>query len=242
MFTLLGTLLSSTPSVSGAWAPTSLGANLAVDITVLSMANLYTDTAHTTNVSADLQTVKAIKDPTTGIFFTNSTGWVYHANSGKPYLQMDGTSFFQSSSFVHTDGSGQYSAWATAKPGTSGNNWMIAFNGNTLILANTSLTNTYGYAWNTTPTEINHDTCAGTTSINTDAVFSSICSTSQVEAFVNNSGDGATSITGTLFSGTAPIEIGNTATGPFYGAFIMKGVADTTTKTNAQTYMAALHP
>jgi hypothetical protein len=226
---------------AGAWAPTSLGSNLAVDLTVLSTSNLYTDTAATTNVSADLQTAKAIKDPTTGIIFTNSTGWVYHANSGKPYLQMDGSSWFQSSSFAFTDGSGQYSAWATAKPATNGNNWLLAFGGNTLILANPALNRTESHAWSTTPANLATDFRTGTT-LNADAVFSSVCSTTQVECFIDNSGDGATTFSGTLFSSNSTIEIGNTATGPFYGMFIEKGVADSTTKSNAQTYMAALHP
>ena len=36
------------------------------------------------------------------------------------------------------------------------------------------------------------------------------------------------------------IILGDGATGKFYGFFAMKGVADSTTRTNAQTYMAAL--
>jgi hypothetical protein len=213
-----------------------------VDLTVLSTSNLYTDTAATTNVSADLQTAKAIKDPTTGIIFTNSTGWVYHANSGKPYLQMDGSSWFTSStSFAFTDGSGQYSAWVTAKPGTNGNNWLLAMNGGTLLLANPALNRTSAMARDASNSQLTQDNTSPTT-LNTDAVFSGIASTTQVECFVDNSGDGATTFSGTLFSTTTQMEIGNTATGPFYGMFIMKGVADTTTKSNAQTYMAGLHP
>jgi hypothetical protein len=213
-----------------------------VDLTNLTTSNLYTDTGATTNVSADLQTVKAIKDPTTGIIFTNATGWVYHANSGKPYLQMDGTSSFQSStSFNFTDGSGQYSAWFTAKPTANGNNWLITFNGSTLLLANPALNRSQAGAFDGAQASLATD-FRSPTSLNVDAVFSGICSTTQVECFIDNSGDGATTFSGTLYSSTSTVYIGSTASGPFYGMFIEKGVADTTAKSNAQTYMAALHP
>jgi hypothetical protein len=229
-------------TTTSSWSPASLGANLAFDFTHLDSSHLFTDTGCTTALTTDGQTAKCIKDTTTGVTATNATGWVYHANSGKPYLQMDGTSFFRTAAIAFTDASGQVSMWAVVAPAVSGNNALLGFFGHTLLIANPGLNRSQVTAYNTTPSSIGQDFKSGT-ALNTAAVFSGIITTSTAEVFVDNATDGSTAISGTLYSGsTLGIDIGNTATGPFYGAWMEKAVADSTTQTNAQTYGAALHP
>jgi hypothetical protein len=154
---------------------------------------------------------------------------------------MDGTSFFRTTTIAFTDASGQRTGWAVAAPATNGNNWLLVYSSHTILLANPALNRTSANAFDGSGTQLASDNKSGTT-LNTAAVFSAIATTTSVEAFVDNASDGSTALSGTLFSGTSSVDIGNVATGPFYGAWMEKGVADSTTKTTAQTYGAALHP
>jgi hypothetical protein len=242
--------------VAGASFTTSAGGppatNIALDFTHLDSSHLFQDTSCTTPVTADLQTAKCIKDTTSGIVATNSTGWVYHANSGKPYLAIDGTSSFATTTSVtFADATGQYAIWMTGQFSGSPNassDIVWAAGGNNLISPNPttnanncnvrSASASLGGAWSKTVTA------------NTDAVFSCSSkgtsgSSGTVEAFVNNvdtPGTGTAAWSGTPLTAVTLIFAQPSASaGRFYGLLIAKG--DQTANLSAmQTYMAALHP
>lgn len=228
------------------WTPASLGANLALDFTELDSSHLFQDTGCTTAVTTDGQTAKCIKDSTTGIIATNSTGWVYHANSGKPYLQMDGTSqFVTTTSVTYADASGQFTGWATLNCATSGALNAIYAGGPILQASQISAVG----AVRSSSAQLAQASSSGT-ALNVDEVVSVLVTGSAgsgtVEAFVNNidtPGTGAVAWTGTpKTSSTLNINPPSAPTGKFYGLLIAKTAVDSTTRTNVQAYMAGLHP
>lgn len=235
---------SNVLAVSTVWTPASFGSNLAVWYDISDISTLFQDTAGTTPVTADGQTVKRINDKSgNGYNATYSTGWVYHANSGKPYLAMDNVAGFVSpSGTVFADANGQFSEWVVANLSNNGNNWLISGLFGNLLLANPALNRDQAYV-NGSGGNINSDLKTGV-SLNTSYVFSGICtgngSSGTIEVFVDNVGDGSTAYTGTPVTSDT-LHFGDTAGGQFYGAWIAKG-DQSASRSNAQTYGAGLHP
>jgi hypothetical protein len=247
---------NNNPSVTSTYAFTTTSSgppasNIALDFTHLDSSHLFTDTGCTTAATTDLSTVKCIKDTTSGIVATNSTGWVLHQNSGHPYLQNDGaSSFATTTSVTFADATGQYAIWMTGQfSGSPNPNTAIVSIGTSGLMnpnPNTGANNcnvrsasaSLGGAWS-----------AGAAA-NTDQVYS--CSSKgtsgtsgTVEAFVNNvdtPGTGAAAWSGTpLTASVLTFAPPSASAGRFEGLLIAKG--DQTANLPAmQTYMAALHP
>jgi hypothetical protein len=235
--------------VAGASFTTSSGGppatNIALDFTHLDSSHLFQDTSCTTPVTADLQTAKCIKDTTTGIVATNSTGWVYHANSGKPYLQMDGSQFLTTTSVTFADGTGAYAAWVTASLQTNASNQSIiglASGLGDLMHPNTTTGANNTFVRSTTGTQLGGAWTTGAVA-NTPLVFGSFATSTTLEADVNDAHSGGTGIvswTGTPAT-AGNVAIGAASFGPFYGMLLAKG-DQTSNRTGMETYMAALHP
>lgn len=235
----------------GASFPASLGANLVLDFTNLSLANLYTDTGATTNLTADGQTCKAIKDPTSGVIATNSTGWVYHANSGKPYLAADGSTAFSIPSITFADATGQYAIWATVNLSSASATMELLTDGSGHLLVGPNATSG---AMNfiikdTSGTQLGSAWSAGVT-VSTDQVYAGISkgtsgTSGTAEAFVNGvdtPGSGVVAWSGTpAITRSFKINPSTTVAGKFYGLLMANG-DQTANLSAAQTYMAGLHP
>lgn len=245
-------VLTYTFTTTSSWTPASLGSNLVLDLTELDSSHLFTDTGCTTALTTDGQTAKCIKDTTTGIKFTNSTGWVYHANSGKPYLAIDGSSSFVSTTAItFADAAGQYAMWATGQFSGSpvANGYIVWVSGGAALLNPNPSTNANNFNIRSSSAQL-AGAWSKPVSANTDAVFSGISTgttgtSGTVEAFVNNvdtPGSGSQPWSGTpLTSATLSISVGGASAGKFYGLLIAKG-NQTSNQASAQTYMAALHP
>jgi hypothetical protein len=194
---------SEAPTV---WTPATASAKAYYDVSDIS--TLFQDTAGTTPLTTDGQTCKRINDKSgNGIdmLATNGTGWVYHANSGKPYLSMDGTETFRNSSAAITwgDGSGQVSMGGavnfTTNAGTQ--DLFQGVNVYGVILKNNSgnvLANAYSAAGSIVGTDNGPAITAGA-----GVALTQITATATIEAFVNGTGNGATA------QGSAPGTTGD---------------------------------
>ena len=215
-----------------------MGANLVGDFTNLAMANCFQDTAATTPITADGQTCKAIKDPTTGVIFSNPTGWVWNANAGKPYLSMTGTSTFSKAGLTFADASGVWAFWFAGQVSSTSDIVDISNNRAFFCVPGTNLVS---YVRDSGGTLLAQENLTGTKPVaNTNQVWSRIMTSTTVESFVNNVGDGATAWAGAAVqSGTFQINNPTSGTGRCYGFIIAKG-DQTSQQANAQTYMNAL--
>jgi len=112
----------------------------------------------------------------------NGFGWVYHANSGKPYLAMGGNEAFRSNATVpYVDGSGQFSTFYTVSIDVAALNnvaegWALFGD---FANANGSTGTVGAFAYNSSNAEIAEDTNTGITQ-GTPFVGAAIVSTTTV--------------------------------------------------------------
>jgi hypothetical protein len=229
--------------VTANWADALYGSNLLALVDFTDTSKMFTDTSATIPVTADLQTVKAFKNKAGTLTFTahNGTGWVYHANAGKPYLAMDGTEYFETPSIVITDGSGQLSIFATV----SFNPVSGAFvTGNLLFgaLLKPNSTRVDAVAYSTAGAPIGESiNFSATITADAPIVMSQVTSTASILAQQDNVGTDSTAVTGTLASAADALHIGFSCTGKLFGLCFVKAPASSGEKATTQTNMAALH-
>jgi hypothetical protein len=229
--------------VSGAaWTPASASSNGWYDVSDIS--TLFQDTAGTTPLTTDGQTCKRINDKSGNardMIASNGTGWVYHANSGKPYLSMDGTESFRNSSFatLWVDGSGQVTMGAAVNF-TTNTGTQDLFQG--VNIYGPMLKNAVGAAVAAAYTAAGAGAGADngpTITAATGIALTQITSVANLEAFVNGSGNGATA------NGTAPgstadkMVIGGGCTGRFAAAAVFPSPLGTTDHASFASWLLA---
>lgn len=206
------TTLALAISAGASWTPMSPTIPARAYWDVSDISTLFQDTAGTVPVTTDGQTVKRINDKSGNgipLFAQNNVGWVYHAGA-KPYVTINGaTENFKTANFVPVwaDANGQVSAGAAI-------NFSSTANAQNLIAG----VNTYGNILAYHAGLVNCQTfysSGGAVGENGPAVSSgvgvaltSIIKTTSLEAFLNGTGDGATTVSGTLVTGGDKIGIG----------------------------------
>lgn len=229
--------------VTANWADALYGSNLLALVDFTDTSKMFTDTSATIPVTADLQTVKAFKNKAGTLTFTahNGTGWVYHANAGKPYLAMDGTEYFETPSIVITDGSGQLSIFATVSLNPTP---AIIVEGSSVRgqLLSVSSSRVFANAYSAAGANIGQSLNFGASvSVDTPFVMSQVTSATDILAQQDNVGTDGASLTGTPASSAEVFHLGGATTGRLYGLCFVKAVASSGDKTTTQTNMAALH-
>jgi hypothetical protein len=200
----------------GTWTPATAATPAKAYYDVSDISTLFQDTAGTTPVTANGQTVKLIKDKSGNgidIAAQNGVGWVYTAGA-KPFVTINGaTENFQSATFtpVWADTNGQITCGMAINFSGSGATQIVLAGTNTYgnLLENNAGTSSCEVISTTgTPlvTDAGPAITAGTGVAMTSIIKVSTSNT--VEMFVNGASNGATTFVGSPANAGDKIAVG----------------------------------
>jgi hypothetical protein len=239
-------------AVTASWIPSTPTTALAAWYDPSDLSTLFKDTAGTTPVTADGDSVARMNDKSgNGNHVIQATGAsqpIYHTSGGKSWLTFDGTNdVLQTSAAISvTDGSGQHTAFAAVQPTTLTGSPIIlsaqdGTNPSTSQFLRINGSNAETIAFNTSGTAFTDVGVAVTATSN--MVLSEKTTTTTTEVFVGGTGNGSTAVTGTAQSGSSRLAVGGLDAvaqqpwnGRFYGGSIYKGVLGAGDLSSANTY------
>lgn len=230
----------------GAFSPSSLSPDLWIEADA---TTLFTDLG-TTNVTTDGQTVEQWNDKSTSArnltnVATPAARPTYKTDLSKPSLLFNGHHIDSSTGLAWVDGSGQHWFALSCRPAQTASAVEIAviLSGGGGYIGDIYQNTSAHLEIQNTAAGFEEDAQTGIVS-GTDVVIIGTATTTQLTAYVDNSGT-ATALSGSLRTNTGQMVVGGQSSsfnGRLYGLIHGKGTLSSTDRSNLQTYLAALHP